>query len=70
MLTLIQEFQFALYEATRRELPITLEDMGIKTEQLKPLVAAMADRAPDGVNEETLLMILERALKGDPIDFN
>ena len=67
-LTLMQEFQFALYEATKRELPMTLEDVGIETDQLKPMVASMADEAPDGVNEEALLMILERALKGDPID--
>lgn len=70
VLTLLQELQFALYEATKRELPMTLEDVGIKRDQLKPMVVSMADETPDCVNEEGLLMILERALKGDPIDLN
>jgi hypothetical protein len=49
---------------------MTLEDVGIKKDQLKPMVTSMSDETRDGVNEEAILMILERALKGDPIDFD
>jgi len=70
VLTLIQELQFALYESTGGTLPMTLEDVGIKKDQLKPMVASIADCLADDVNGEACLMILERALTGDPIDLN
>jgi alcohol dehydrogenase class IV len=46
VLTLIQELQFELYESTRGELPMNLEDLGLKRDQLKPLAASEADGAP------------------------
>jgi alcohol dehydrogenase class IV len=67
-LTMIQELQFALYELSKNKLPMTLEDVGINSEQLKPMVTSFSQDTMIDVNEETLLMILERALKGDPID--
>ena len=40
VITLIQELQFALYESTQGKLPMTLEDVGIQKDQLKPMVAS------------------------------
>ncbi len=68
VLTLLQELQFSLYEATAKTFPMTLEDVGVKREHLKPLVASLSEDTPYGDNGETRLMILERALRGDPID--
>ncbi|MCP4577488.1 MAG: iron-containing alcohol dehydrogenase [Deltaproteobacteria bacterium] len=70
VLTLIQELQFALYESTKGKLPMTLEDVGIQKDQLKPMAASLTECTSNDVNEEACLMILERALKGDPIDLN
>ncbi len=70
VLTLIQELQFELHESTRGELPMNLEDLGLKRDQLKPLAASETHGAPKVVNGEGRLMILERALQGDPIDVN
>ena len=68
VLTLIQELLFALHEITHGTLPMTLEDVGIKKEQLKPMAASLAGTPSIGVNGEGCLMILERAFTGDPID--
>jgi alcohol dehydrogenase len=70
VITLIQELQFALYESTQGKLPMTLEDVGIQKDQLKPMVASLADCTSSDVNGDACLMILERALKGDPVDLN
>ena len=70
VLTLIQELQYALYESTQKMLPMTLEDVGIKKDQLKPMAALLADCTSSDVYGEGCLMILERALTGDPIDLN
>ena len=70
VITLIQELQFALYESTQGKLPMTLEDVGIQKDQLKPMVASLAGCTSSDVNGDACLMILERALKGDPIDLN
>jgi len=70
VLTLIQELQFELYESTQKKFPMTLEDVGIKKDQLKPLAALLTDCTSNDVNGEGCLMILERALTGDPIDLN
>ena len=70
VLTLIQELQFELYESTQKKLPMTLEDAGIKKDQLKPIAASLADGISNDVNGEGCLMILERALTGDLIDLN
>jgi len=68
VLTLIQELLFALHESTQGKLPMTLEDVGIQKDQLKPMAASLADGALIDVNGEGCLMILERAFTGDPID--
>jgi len=70
VLTLIQELQFALYESTKGKLPMTLEDVGIQKDQLRPMASSLTEYTSNDVNEEACLMILERALKGDPIDLN
>ena len=67
MLTLIQELQFELYESTQKKLPMTLEDVGIKKDQLKPMAASLTDCTSNDVNGEGCLMILERALTGIPL---
>jgi alcohol dehydrogenase len=68
VLTLIQELHFALHESTQGKLPMTLEDVGIKKDHLKPMAASLAGVSPIDVNGEGCLMILERAFTGDPID--
>ena len=70
VLTLIQELQYALYESTKGKLPMTLEDVGIQKDQVKPMVDSLAECTSIDVNGEVCLMILERALRGDPIDLN
>lgn len=70
VLTLIQELQFALYEITKGKLPMTLEDVGIQEDQLKSMAASLVGCTSNGVNRKGCLMILERALRGDPIDLN
>ena len=70
VLTLIQELQFALYESTKGKLPMTLEDVGIQKDQLKPMAASLAECRSSDINGEGCLMILERAFSGDPIDLN
>ena len=70
VLTLIQELQFELYESTQKKLPMTLEDVGIKKDQLKPMAASLADGTSSDVNGDGCLMILERALAGDTIDLS
>jgi alcohol dehydrogenase len=70
VLTLIQELQFEFYESTQKKLPMTLEDVGMKKDQLKPMAASLADGISSDVYGEGCLMILERALTGDPIDLN
>ncbi|OQY45343.1 MAG: hypothetical protein B6240_08935 [Desulfobacteraceae bacterium 4572_87] len=69
-LTLIQELQYSLYESTKGKLPMTLEDVGLQKDQLKPMVASLAECTSSDVIGESCLMILERAFHGDPIDLN
>jgi alcohol dehydrogenase len=70
VLTLIQELQFALYESTKGKLPMTLQDVGIQKNHLKPMIASLVECTSSDVHGEGCLMILERALRGDPIDLN
>ncbi|OQY47846.1 MAG: hypothetical protein B6240_05305 [Desulfobacteraceae bacterium 4572_87] len=68
VLTLIQELQFALYESTQKKLPMTLEDVGITKDQLRPMVTSLSECSSSNLSEDGCFMIFERALKGDPID--
>ncbi len=69
-LTMIQELHFGLYGLSKNQLPMTLEDLGVKSDHLKPMVGSLVGDALKDVGEKALLMILERALKGDPVDPN
>ncbi len=70
MLTFLQELQFSLYEATHGKLPMTLEDLGIKEDQLKSMALEASQRSSTPCHENGYFLILEHAFRGDSIGLN